>query len=83
MDWLGDRQHRDAWHCRVADPAFDWQRNQQGFMLVVRFGSMRLTVQFADARVNGTDQVSYAVTATTNSNAQASGGGHSTLTSSP
>lgn len=52
-------------------------------MLVVRFASVRLTVQFADARVNGTDQVSYAVTATTNSNAQASGGGHSTLTSSP
>ena len=45
----------------------------QGFMLAVRFASVRLTMQIADARVNSADQFSYAVDATSNSAVLASG----------
>lgn len=45
----------------------------QGFMLAVRFASVRLTMQIADARVNSADQFAYAITATANSTTLASG----------
>ena len=45
----------------------------QGFMLAVRFASVRLTMQVADARVNSADQFTYAVDATSNSSVLASG----------
>jgi uncharacterized repeat protein (TIGR01451 family) len=45
----------------------------QGFMMAVRFASVRLTMQIADARVNSADQFGYAVDATSNSAVLASG----------
>ncbi len=45
----------------------------QGFMLAVRFASIRLTMQVADARVNSADQFAYAIVATNNSATLASG----------
>jgi uncharacterized repeat protein (TIGR01451 family) len=45
----------------------------QGFMLAVRFASIRLTMQVADARVNSADQFGYAIQATANSTVLASG----------
>ena len=45
----------------------------QGFMLAVRFASVRLTMQIADARVNSADQFTYAIQATSNSATLASG----------
>jgi hypothetical protein len=45
----------------------------QGFMMAVRFASVRLTMQIADARVNSADQFNYAVAATSNSSVLASG----------
>jgi len=45
----------------------------QGFMLAVRFASVRLTMQIADARVNSADQFTYAIQATSNSSTLASG----------
>ena len=45
----------------------------QGFMVAVRFASVRLTMAIADARVNSADQFSYAVQATSNSTTLASG----------
>lgn len=38
----------------------------QGMMLAVRFASIRLTMQIADARANASDQFTYAVNATSN-----------------
>ena len=45
----------------------------QGFMLAVRFASVRLTMQIADARVNSADQFAYAINATSNSAVLAAG----------
>jgi hypothetical protein len=45
----------------------------QGFMVAVRFASVRLTMQVADARVNSADQFTYAIDATSNSAVLASG----------
>jgi len=45
----------------------------QGFMLAVRFASVRLTMAVADARVNSADQFAYAILATSNSATLASG----------
>lgn len=45
----------------------------QGFMLAVRFASIKLTMQVADARVNSADQFTYAIDATSNSAVLASG----------
>lgn len=45
----------------------------QGFMLAVRFASVRLTMQIADARANSADQFSYTIDATSNSAVLSSG----------
>lgn len=45
----------------------------QGFMMAVRFASVRLTMQIADARVNSADQFAYAIDATSNAAVLASG----------
>jgi len=45
----------------------------EGFMLAVRFASVRLTTQIADARVNTADQFTYAIEATSNAAVLASG----------